>query len=121
MPNLISSKAWTLASMKEANTLINGSSSNDINEFLILHFLGIKNNPPISLFIITVHWNLPLQGWIKVNIDDAAKGAPGHTGCGGIFRTCRDYFKGFFSAYLGICFTFEAEIMSFTLAIEVAF
>ena len=76
--------------------------------------------PAKSPFIIPVHWNPPPPGWLKINIDGAAKGSPGHAGCDGIFRTCRGFVKSTFSIYLGIKFVFEAELTGLILAIEIA-
>ena len=91
-----------------------------MEDFIILHNLDIKGNPPKSPSIIQVTWNPPPTNWTKLNIDGAAKGAPGHAGCGGIFRTCRGFVEGCFAVYIGIKFAFEAEIMGFILAIEAA-
>ena len=82
-----------------------------MEDFIILHKIGISSNPPAGPAITQVSWNFPPFGWIKVNIDGVARGAPGHSGCGGIFRTCRGFIKGSFTWYLGIKFAFEAEIM----------
>jgi len=35
---------------------------------------------------IQVVWSFPLVGYIKVNMDGAAKGSPTLASCGGIFR-----------------------------------
>ena len=67
-----------------------------------------------------VSWNLPAQGWIKVNIDGSARGAPGRSGCGGVFRTSRGFVKGCFSVFLGIKYAFEAELFGFMIAMEIA-
>ena len=37
------------------------------------------------------------------------------------FKTCRGFIKGSFSYYLGIDFAFEAELIGFILAIEIAY
>ena len=50
----------------------------------------------------------------------SAKGAPSLFGCGGIFINCRGFVKGCFAIHLGISFAFEAEIMRFIIAIEIA-
>ena len=67
-----------------------------------------------------VSWNLPAQGWIKVNIDGSARGAPGRSGCGGVFRTSRGFVKGCFSVFLGIKYAFEAELTGKITVIEFA-
>ena len=93
---------------------------NSQDELLILHNLGISGKARRSPSIIPVIWKPPPQNWIKVNIDGAAKGAPGHSDCGGIFRNCRGFSKGCFAKYLGIKFAFEAELLGFIMAIEIA-
>ena len=92
---------------------------NKLEDFLILHDLGINGKLAPSPSIIPVSWNPPPLGWLKVNIDGAAKGALGHAGCGGIFCTCRGFVKGIFSFYLDIKFAFEAELTGLILAKEV--
>ena len=69
--------------------------------------------------MIPVSWNLPPPGWTKVNIDGSVRGAPGRSGCGGIFRTCKGFVKGCFSVGLGIRFSFEAELFGFMIALEI--
>ena len=92
-----------------------------MEDFIILHKIGVFDNHPAGPNIAQVSWNLPPNSWIKVNIDGSARGTPGHAGCGGIFRTCRGFIKGSFSYYLGINFAFESELMGFILAIEIAY
>ena len=102
------------------NPLISGAASNSQEDFLILHSICVSGNRSCSPSIIEVSWNLPPPGWLKVNIDGSAKGTPGHSGCGGIFRNSRGFVKGCFASYVGISFAFEAEIMGFILAVEIA-
>lgn len=52
---------------------------------------------------------MPLLGWIKVNTDRVAQGTLA-IGCGGLFRNCRAFIKGFFAKPLPIRFAFEMEI-----------
>ena len=106
--------------MKDANSLISGVARNLQDDLLILHNIGVPGKYPSSPSFIEVSWNLPPPGWLKVNIDGSSKGAPGVFGCGGIFKNCRGFVKGCFAIHLGICFAFEAEIMGFIIAIEIA-
>ena len=55
-------------------------------ELLILHNIGIRDNPRKGRNIFLVIWNFPLRNWIKVNIDGATRRASGHASYGGIFR-----------------------------------
>ena len=77
---------------------------NSLEDFLILHELGINGKPPNGPSILPVSWKPPPQGWIKVNIDSVEKGAPGQPGCGGIFHTSHGFVKRCFFVYLGIKF-----------------
>ena len=67
-----------------------------------------------------MNWNCPPQDRLKINIDGAVMGAPGHSSCGGIFLTCRIFIKGCFSLYLRIGFAFEVELLGLIIAIEIA-
>ena len=89
-------------------------------DLLVLHNLGVKGRSSIGPAITERHWNLPLQGWTEVNIDGVARGASGQASCGGVFRNCRGFIKGCFSFYLRNKYAFEAEIMSFIMALEFA-
>ena len=119
-PNFLSSKAWILASMRESSALISGFMHNCQYDLIILHNLGIEGNTSRGPSITPVSWNLPPPGWIKVNIDDSAKGASGRSGYGGVFRTSRGFVKRCFSVFLGINYAFEAVIFGFMIAIEIA-
>ena len=55
-----------------------------------------------------------------MNIDGAVRGVPGHSDCGRIFRNCKGFSKGYFSLYLSTKLTFEAEIIGFIIAVEIA-
>ena len=88
--------------------ILTESTRNMKEEFIILHDLGIIGKLAKSPSIILV-WIPPPPGWLKVNIDGATKGSPGHTSCSSIFHTCRGYVSGTFSIYHGIKFAFEAE------------
>ena len=118
--NISSSKAWIIVSLRESNNFVEGCIQNCQRDLIILHNLGIKGNPPKGPSIIPVSWNLPPLEWIKVNIDGLARGAPGRSGCGRIFRTFRGFVKGCFSVCLGNRFAFEAELFGFMFAIEIA-
>jgi len=57
-----------------------------------------------------VNWYPPLQGWVKCNIDESAKGCPGRAGCGGIFRSHEANFVGGLYVLI-VCQLFYVEIM----------
>ena len=100
--------------------LIIGHMHNSQEELLILRNLGINGIARKCPIITPVIWHFLPRNWIKVNIDGAAKDAPGHSGCGGIFRNCRGFSKGWFGKYLSIKYAFEAEILGFIMAIKIA-
>ncbi|KAF1879035.1 hypothetical protein Lal_00047707 [Lupinus albus] len=77
-------------------------SSNSIKEFDILRSLNIAINHSKAPKISEVIWKPPSSGWIKVNIDGAAHGAPGHAGGGAIFRDHMGKFVACFANYLDI-------------------
>ena len=91
-----------------------------MENLLITRRLCIPRIPPKASSITEVCWNFPSQGWIKYNMVGSALGLPERSGCGGIFKTCRGFTKGYFSWSLGIEFAFKAKIMAFILAIEKA-
>ena len=84
-PNILSLIAYVLASLRDRRNqhrfyvkFLRGSM------YLIFHGLGINGKIPGGLYIFSISWNPHPQGWIKVNIDGAVRGALGTTGCGGI-------------------------------------
>ena len=62
----------------------------------------------------------PQVGWIKVNINEVARGSPGFTACGDIFRdNCGEYVSSF-STFLGIKHVLHVEVMYVIFVIEYA-
>ena len=114
-------KTWILASIRETNKLDTEPMRNCQEDLLILHNMGLKGKAPKSESIIHVVWNPHSLNWIKVNIDDAAPGAPSMPGSGSIFRNCRGFVQGCFAFSLGVGFAFEAEILGFIIAVEYAY
>ena len=68
--------------------------------------------------ILEVIWCPPTPSWLKVNMNGEAFGGPDLAGCAGIFRTCRDFVKGYFVIPLSICFAFEADLAATVHAME---
>ncbi|KAK9266235.1 hypothetical protein L1049_000022 [Liquidambar formosana] len=56
----------------------------------------------------------------EVHMDGMAKGSPGPSACGGIFRSRRGFVKGVFCISLGVLFAIYAEIMSMIIAVPSA-
>ena len=65
-------------------------------------------------------WFPPSCGFIKRNIDSAARGSPGHAAGGGIFRDSFGVFRGCFAAYIGVKLVLHTELFTAILAIEYA-
>lgn len=68
--------------------------------------------------IHTIFWLSPPIGWIKVNTDGLAKGNPGPSACGAVFRG--GAFRGCFAVSLGHHSAFYAELYAIISAIEIA-
>lgn len=70
---------------------------------------------------LQVRWIKPQAGWVKLNTDASALGAPGPLKGGGLIRDDKGQFLGGFTANLGISFAFEAELAAALIKIEIAF
>lgn len=57
-----------------------------------------------------IGWRPPEEGWVCLNTDRAAKGAPGLAGCGGIFRDDQGRWVRGFTKHLGLTTAFVAEL-----------
>ena len=109
------------------------TSIHELKYFKLSGFYGNQKELQIAMFfqlpcsfkqrmrVKEVHWVPPLPGWVKVNVDGSAKGAPGGIVSAGVFRTCRGFVKGCFVADMGVGYALEAEIWAVIIAIEVAF
>jgi len=52
----------------------------------VIKFFGINTRTGRVLrLLLLVRWEFPSSGWVKINIDGAARGYPGLATCGGIF------------------------------------
>ncbi|KAI9160260.1 hypothetical protein LWI28_006684 [Acer negundo] len=114
----IISLVWCIVS--EANRLDIGCMRNCMDNLLILRRFGLQGRPSKTLAIKSVIWSPSASGLIKVNTDGVVMGFPGFGGCGGIFRNCRAFVKGYFAIPLGQVFAFEAELLAASLAINFA-
>ena len=54
--------------------------------FNVIKFFGINTRTGKVFHPLLVRWEFPSPGWVKINIDGAARGYHGLTTCGGIFR-----------------------------------
>lgn len=91
-----------------------GTMSSSIPEFCILKFFAISGHPPTS----RKSYGPPACTRVKCNTDGAARGAPGWSSCGGIFRDYHASILGCFAANLGISFSLHAELTGAMMAIE---
>jgi len=57
---------------------------------------------------------------VKINTDGAARGCPGFSACGAIFRGSSGEYIGSFFSFLGVQKSLYAEVMRTILAIELA-
>ena len=67
-----------------------------------------------------VRWDFPSFGFIKLNTDGAAKGAPGVAACGGLFRNFQGNWILGFSTRIGICNAFVAELWGVWYGLNIA-
>ncbi|KAK2638168.1 hypothetical protein Ddye_025963 [Dipteronia dyeriana] len=93
---------------------------NCVDDLLILRRFDLRGRPTRTPVIRSVIWSPPTPGWTKVNTDGTALSSPGDGGCGGIFRNCRAFVKGCFAVPLDHVFTFEAELLAASIAINFA-
>jgi len=71
-------------------TCVMGNSSkasmkNDMLDFNVIKFFGIKTRNGKVLCPLPIRWKFPSSGRVKINTDGAARGYPGLATCGGIF------------------------------------
>ena len=54
-------------------------------------------------------WQLPMNGWIKLNVDGAVSASLNRARCGGVVRDAAGQWVAGFSTALGCCEAYEAE------------
>lgn len=69
---------------------------------------------------ILVRWEYPMEGWVKMNTDGAAKNNTGAAGAGGIIRTSRGETVGMFAANCGFTSATKAELLAVLKGLAVA-
>ncbi|PNY00778.1 ribonuclease H [Trifolium pratense] len=57
----------------------------------------------------TIKWKPPIEGWVKLNTDDAYKEGSA-AGRGGVIRDSNSVWRGGFAKNLGICSAYVAEL-----------
>ncbi|KAF1895720.1 hypothetical protein Lal_00037836 [Lupinus albus] len=65
-------------------------------------------------------WIAPMMGWIKINSEGTALGAPGPAEGGSIFRDFNGVFRGGFAGFFGVRDSLFAELQAAFMAIEIA-
>ena len=110
--------------IKDLTCLVGNSSKasmkNDMLDFNVIKFFGIKTRSGKVLRPLPIRWEFPSPGWVKINIDGAARGYPGLATCGGIFRGSMGEFIGAFSAFLEVQTALVAEFYGVIHAMEEA-
>jgi len=75
--------------IKDLSCLVGNSSKdsmkNDMLDFNVIIFFGINTRSGKILCPLSIRWEFPSPGWVKINTDGAARGYPGLATCGGIF------------------------------------
>ncbi|KAK1281666.1 hypothetical protein QJS10_CPB22g00001 [Acorus calamus] len=109
-------------SLCEGISLHHPNWSPDRSTATLLTSLGLTTHPSPPKLPIEVKWLKPDPNWSKLNVDGAAKGNPGPSGAGGLFRdhhgmfllgfSCptkhnTNTFAEFFALYRGLTLWFE--------------
>ncbi|KAH6788720.1 hypothetical protein C2S51_003726 [Perilla frutescens var. frutescens] len=95
-----------------------GFMRNDINDLLTLKVLKVDPRPLLPKKIILVVWRPPPPGWIKINTDGSAHGAPGIMVTGRVFRLHDGSITACFHLEEGIVFAFIAELLVVFIVLE---
>ncbi|KAK4255866.1 hypothetical protein QN277_008804 [Acacia crassicarpa] len=67
-----------------------------------------------------VSWKTPCAGWLKLNVDGAAKGEDRLAGCGGLIRDDSGKWISGFARKLGRCSAIQAELWAVISGLELA-
>lgn len=91
-------EAWSFVytAIHNAYRLQNGHINNTLEGLQILKNIGIRGSLTHALIIVLAMWLASKLGWIKINTDDAALGAPRMAGHDGVFRNSQGFVKGCF-------------------------
>lgn len=92
-----------------------------MNDFSLLQSFVVWPLSGKAPVVKQVDWHHPFPGCVKCNTDGAAKGSPGFSGCGGLFRDYIGSILGCFSHHVGISYSLNADLMAAMIAIETAY
>ena len=91
---------------------------NDMLDFNVIKFFGIKTCSGKVLRPLPVRWEFSSPGWVKINTDGAVRGYPSLATCGGIFHGSMGEFIGAFSGFLEVKTALVAEFYGVIHAME---
>jgi len=91
---------------------------NDMLDSNVIKFFGMNTHTGKVLRPLSVRLEFPSPGWVKINIDGAARGYPGLATCGGIFHGSMREFIGAFFAFLEVQTVMVAEFYEVIHAME---
>jgi len=108
--------------IKDLTCLVGNSSKasmkDDMLDINVIKFFCINTCTGKILRPLPVRWEFPSPGWIKINIDGAARGNPDLAICGGIFRGSMGEFIGAFFAFLEVQTAMVVEFCGVIHAME---
>ncbi|EOY33142.1 Uncharacterized protein TCM_041125 [Theobroma cacao] len=61
---------------------------------------------------VSIEWKKPEHGWMKFNVDGAARGSLGEASIGGVLRNCQGEIKVIFSKLIGVSDANTAEFLA---------
>ncbi|XP_019430038.1 PREDICTED: uncharacterized protein LOC109337513 [Lupinus angustifolius] len=88
------------------------SASCNVAELMLLRNFQTPLRLSKAPRIVEVVWEMPMEDWIKANIDGAAKGSPGLAGAGGIFRSNLGKCIACFAVFIDSQFSLYAEVFA---------
>jgi len=83
-------------------TYYKSSMGNDMFDFNVLKFFDINIRIGKVIHPLPIRFMFLSPGWVKINIDGAARGSPDLAACGDIFHGIFGEFISGFSAFLDI-------------------
>ncbi|XP_043700213.1 transcription factor RHD6-like [Telopea speciosissima] len=94
--------------LQECKFVIRGVKS--VQDLRCVKTIGLVSSNDTGRGILEVFWCKPDPNWIRLNIDGSLLGNPGRAGAGGVFPNHQAQVVFSYGKYLGISYSFEAEI-----------